>query len=131
MEDWAAQPMAVHVVGVKIAFLELVVLLVKIALAMIPALFIIAAASSLFWAVLGSLLGQQRIEIDFLDAVGLATLFDDRKNFDVPVKVVGQCFPIARELAFFAERAGRGVHHQVKRWGDLFQSSKHTPEQGR
>ena len=58
MEDRVAQPMAVHVVGVKIAFLELVVLLVKLALAMIPALFIIAAVSALFWAVLGSLLGH-------------------------------------------------------------------------
>jgi len=58
MEDRAAQPMAVHVVGVKIPFLELVVLLVKLALAMIPALFIIAAVSALFWEVLGGLLGH-------------------------------------------------------------------------
>ena len=58
MEDRVAQPMAVHVVGVKIGFLELVVLLVKLALAMIPALFIIAAVSALFWQVLGGLLGH-------------------------------------------------------------------------
>jgi hypothetical protein len=58
MEDRAAQPMAVHVVGVKIAFLELVVLLVKLALAMIPALFIIAAVSALFWEVFGALFGH-------------------------------------------------------------------------
>jgi hypothetical protein len=58
MEDRSVQPMAVHVVGVKIPFLELVVLLVKIALAMIPALFILAAVSALFWAVLGGLFGH-------------------------------------------------------------------------
>jgi hypothetical protein len=58
MEDRLAQPMAVHVIGVKIPFLELVVLLVKVALAMIPALFIIAAASALFWGLLGSLFGH-------------------------------------------------------------------------
>jgi hypothetical protein len=58
MEDRLAQPMAVHVVGVKIPFLELVVLLVKLALAMIPALFIIAAVSALFWGVLGGLFGH-------------------------------------------------------------------------
>ena len=58
MEDRLAQPMAVHVVGVKIPFLDLVVLLVKFALAMIPALFIIAAASALFWEVLGGLFGH-------------------------------------------------------------------------
>ena len=40
MEDRLAQPMAVHVVGVKIPFLDLVLLLVKLALAMLPALFI-------------------------------------------------------------------------------------------
>jgi hypothetical protein len=49
MEDKLAQPMAVHVVGVQIPFLDLVVLLVKFALALIPALFIITAASALFW----------------------------------------------------------------------------------
>jgi len=58
MEDKLAQPMAVHVVGVKIPFLELVVLLVKVALALIPALFILTAASALFWAVLGGLFGH-------------------------------------------------------------------------
>jgi uncharacterized membrane protein YdjX (TVP38/TMEM64 family) len=58
MEDRTAQPMAVHVVGVKIPFMELVVLLVKVALAMIPALFIIAAVSALFWEVLGGLIGH-------------------------------------------------------------------------
>jgi uncharacterized membrane protein YdjX (TVP38/TMEM64 family) len=58
MQDRLAQPNAVHVVGVKIPFLELVVLLVKVALAMIPALFIIAAVSALFWTVLGALFGH-------------------------------------------------------------------------
>jgi len=58
MQDRLAQPMAVHVVGVKIPFLELLVLLVKLALAMIPALFIITAASALFWWVLGTLFGH-------------------------------------------------------------------------
>jgi uncharacterized membrane protein YdjX (TVP38/TMEM64 family) len=58
MEERATQPMAVHVVGVRIPFMELVVLLVKLALAMIPALFIIAAVSALFWELLGSLLGH-------------------------------------------------------------------------
>ena len=58
MEDRVAQPAAVHVVGVQIPFMDLVVLLVKIALAMIPALFIIAAVSALFWTVLGGLLGH-------------------------------------------------------------------------
>jgi len=58
MQDRLTQPMAVHVVGVRIPFLELVVLLVKLALAMIPALFIITAASALFWAVFGSLFGH-------------------------------------------------------------------------
>jgi hypothetical protein len=57
MQDRSAQPMAVQVVGVRISFLELVVLLVKLALAMIPALFIITAASALFWGVLGGLGG--------------------------------------------------------------------------
>ena len=50
--------MAVHVVGVKIPFLDLVVLLVKLALAIIPALFIIYAVSAAFWGVLGGLLGH-------------------------------------------------------------------------
>jgi hypothetical protein len=59
MEDRVTQPMAVHVVGVKIPFLELVVLLVKFALALIPALFIIYAVSALFWAALGGLFGHQ------------------------------------------------------------------------
>jgi uncharacterized membrane protein YdjX (TVP38/TMEM64 family) len=58
MEDRVAQPMAVHVVGVKIPFLDLVVLLVKLALAFLPALFIIAAVSALFWTVLGGLFGH-------------------------------------------------------------------------
>jgi hypothetical protein len=58
MEDRVTQPMAVHVVGVKIPFIELVVLLVKFALALIPALFIIYAVSALFWAVLGGLFGH-------------------------------------------------------------------------
>lgn len=55
MEDKSIQPMAVHVIGVKIPFVELVVLLVKFALAVIPALFIIFAVSALFWAVVGGL----------------------------------------------------------------------------
>jgi hypothetical protein len=50
--------MSVHVVGVKIPFVELVVLLVKFALALIPALFIIYAVSALFWTVLGALFGH-------------------------------------------------------------------------
>jgi len=58
MEDRSVQPMAVHVIGVKIPFLEMVVLLVKLALAMIPALFIIYAVSALFWAVFGGLFGH-------------------------------------------------------------------------
>jgi hypothetical protein len=58
MEDKSIQPMAVHVIGVKIPFLELVVLLVKFALAVIPALFIIYAVSALFWAVVGGLFGH-------------------------------------------------------------------------
>ena len=58
MEDRLAQPMAVHVVGVQIPFLDLVVLLVKLAVAVIPALFIITAVSALFWAVLGGLFGH-------------------------------------------------------------------------
>ncbi|MBV8456438.1 MAG: hypothetical protein JO122_07460 [Acetobacteraceae bacterium] len=49
--------MSVHVVGVKIPFLELVVLLVKFALALIPALFIIYAVTALFWALVGALFG--------------------------------------------------------------------------
>jgi hypothetical protein len=47
----------VHVVGLKIPFLELVVLLIKIALAMIPALFILTAASALFWRLLSVMFG--------------------------------------------------------------------------
>jgi hypothetical protein len=58
MEDRVTQPMAVHVVGVKIPFVEFLVLLVKVALALIPALFIIYAVSALFWAVLGGLFGH-------------------------------------------------------------------------
>jgi hypothetical protein len=58
MEDRSTQPMAVHVVGVKIPFLELVVLLVKFSLALIPALFILTAASALFWGLLGGLFGH-------------------------------------------------------------------------
>ena len=58
MVDTSSEPMAVHVVGVRISFLQLVVLLVKLALAMIPALLIIAAVSALFWALLGSLFGH-------------------------------------------------------------------------
>ncbi len=58
MQDRSIQPMAVHVIGVKIPFVELVVLLVKFALAVIPALFIIYAVSALFWALLGSLFGH-------------------------------------------------------------------------
>ena len=57
MEDKPVQPMAVHVVGVKIPFLELVVLLIKLALAMIPALFILTLASALFWRLLAVLFG--------------------------------------------------------------------------
>ena len=58
MQDSSAQPTAVHVIGVKIPFVELVVLLVKLALAMIPALFIIYAVSALFRAMLGGLFGH-------------------------------------------------------------------------
>ncbi len=58
MEDRLPQPAAVHVVGVKIPFPEMVVLLVKLALALIPALFIITAVSALFWSLLGSLFGH-------------------------------------------------------------------------
>jgi hypothetical protein len=58
MQDRVTQPMAVHVVGVKIPFIELVVLLVKFALALIPALFIIYAVTALFSAVLGDLFGH-------------------------------------------------------------------------
>ena len=58
MEDRSTQPMAVHVVGVKIPFLELVVLLVKFSLALIPALFILTAASWLFWGLLAAVFGH-------------------------------------------------------------------------
>ena len=58
MPDSSPQPTAVHVIGVKIPFVELVVLLVKLALAMIPALFIIYAVSALFWGMLGGLFGH-------------------------------------------------------------------------
>ena len=58
MEDRVTQAMAVHVVGVKIPFVEFLVLLVKVALALIPALFIIYAVSALFWTVLGALFGH-------------------------------------------------------------------------
>jgi hypothetical protein len=50
--------MAVHVIGVKIPFLDLVVLLVKLAFAMIPALFIITVVSAFLWALLGGLFGH-------------------------------------------------------------------------
>jgi hypothetical protein len=58
MDDRLAQTTAVQVVSVKIPFLDLVVLLVKLALAMIPAPFIIYAVSAAFWGVLGGLLGH-------------------------------------------------------------------------
>jgi len=58
MEDRSIQPMAVHVVGVKIPFMELVVLLVKFSLALIPALFILTAVSWLFWGLLAALFGH-------------------------------------------------------------------------
>ena len=57
MNDRLAQTTAVQVVSVKIPFLDLVVLLVKLALAMIPALFIIYAVTALFWAFVGTLFG--------------------------------------------------------------------------
>jgi hypothetical protein len=57
MENRSTEPLAVHVNGVKIPFLELVVLLVKIALAMIPALFILTVVSALFWRILAGVLG--------------------------------------------------------------------------
>jgi len=58
MDDRSAQTTPVQVVSVKIPFWDLVVLLVKLALAMIPALFIIYAVTALFWAVLGGLFGH-------------------------------------------------------------------------
>jgi len=58
MGDRLAQTTAVQVVSVKIPFLDLVVLLVKLALAMIPALFIIYAVTALFWTVLGGVFGH-------------------------------------------------------------------------
>ena len=58
MDDRLAQTTAVQVVSVKIPFLDLVVLLVKLALAMIPALFIIYAVTALFWTVLGGVFGH-------------------------------------------------------------------------
>ena len=58
MDERLAQMTAVQVVGVKIPFLDLVVLLVKLALAMIPALFIIYAVTALFWTVVGGVFGH-------------------------------------------------------------------------
>jgi hypothetical protein len=57
MQDQSSQPLAVHVIGVKIPFLELIVLLVKIALAMIPAVFILTVVWALVWRLLGGVLG--------------------------------------------------------------------------
>ena len=42
----------------------------------------------------GRFLGQDGVVIDFLDAVGLAARFDDGQDFDVPVVVVGDGFPV-------------------------------------
>ena len=53
MNDRLAQTTAIQVVSVKIPLLDLVVLLVKLALAMIPALFVIYAVTTLFWTVPG------------------------------------------------------------------------------
>ena len=58
MDDRLAQTTAVQVVSVQIPFLDLVVLLVKLALAMIPALLIIYAVTALFRTVLGGVFGH-------------------------------------------------------------------------
>ena len=58
MQDRPGPVTDVHVIGVKIPFLELVVLLVKLALAMIPALFILTVASAVFWRVIAGLFGH-------------------------------------------------------------------------
>jgi len=52
----------------------------------------------LFW--------RNRVEVSFLDAVGLAAFLHDWQNLNVPVKIIGQRFPVARQLAFLLRVLG-------------------------
>lgn len=79
---------------------------------------------------LGGLLREQGVEIDFLDAVRLAALFENGEDFDVPVVVLGERFPVARELAFFVAGVGGGVDDQVEGGRDFFNSPQNPAEKG-
>ena len=48
---------------------------------------------------LSGLLGKEGVEVNLLDAVGLAALFDDGQHLDMPVKVFGDGFPVPGKFA--------------------------------
>ena len=55
----------------------------------------------------GGFFGKRAVEIDFLDAVGLAALLDDRQDFDVPVVVARDRAPVfAAARPWFAACSG-------------------------
>src|SRR5208337_5389740 len=74
---------------------------------------------------------QQGVEVHFLDAVGLAALFHDRQDLNVPVVILRQRLPVSGKLALLVPCVRRSVHHQVKRRGHLLQASQHPPQESR
>src|SRR5579862_9150586 len=52
---------------------------------------------------------QRPVKVDFLDAVGLASLLHDGKNFDMPVVIAGDRAPILAQFSLGLQRVGSGV----------------------
>src|SRR5579862_6021345 len=75
----------------------------------------------------GGPLRQDSIEVDLLDAVGLAALLDDREDLDVPVKIFVDGAPVRSQFTFGMDRVRSCVQHHMVGLGDLPQAAQGSP----
>src|SRR5579864_4348672 len=80
---------------------------------------------------LGRFLGKQPVEIHLLDAVGLASRFDNRKYFDVPVVIARNRSPVIAELALGLQRVWSRVNYHVVILSNLKQPTQRAAQQAR
>src|SRR6185369_8249523 len=77
----------------------------------------------------GRLLGKQSVEINFLDAVGLAALFDNGKDFDVPVEIFRNRAPVCCQLALGVNSVRSGMHDEMICRRNLLEAAKCPAQQ--
>ena len=69
-----------------------------------------------------------RVEVNLFDAVRLAPPFEDGHDFDVPVVVIRERFPISGQFTLLALRIWRGVHHKMIGRSHFLKPAQHASQ---